>query len=137
MPDSIERSMFYGAKPPIFEKAKILRSKLTGAEKLLWDKLRNKQLAGLRFKSQHPMDIFIADFYCHQLMLVIELDGGVHNTLEQQEYDKGRTAELEAFGIKVIRFTNRQVINDLDNVLDKIRRIAQIRLTELNKEMES
>ncbi len=109
MSDSVERSMFYGAKPPIFEKAKMLRSTMTRAEKLLWDKLRNKQLTGFKFRTQHPMDIFIADFYCHQLMLVIEVDGGVHNTREQQEYDEGRTAELEAYGIKVIRFTNLQI----------------------------
>ncbi len=137
MPDSVERSMFYGAKPPIFEKAKMLRNALTQAEKLLWDKLRNKQLSGFKFRNQHPMDIFIADFYCHQLMLVIEVDGGVHNTYEHKEYDEGRTAELEAYGIKVIRFTNQQVINSLDNVLDEIRRIIQIRLKELKKEMES
>ena len=136
MPDSVERSMFYGAKPPIFEKAKMLRGKLTEAEKLLWDKLRNKQLAGFKFRTQHPIDIFIADFYCHQLLLVIEVDGGVHNTYEQMEYDEGRTAELESYGIKVIRFTNQQLITDLDNVLDKIKHISKIRLKEINKEME-
>ena len=137
MPDSVERSMFYGAKPPIFEKAKMLRGKLTIAEKLLWDKLQNKQLTGFKFRSQHPIDIFIADFYCHQLKLVIEVDGGVHNTYAQQEYDEGRTAELEAYGIKVIRFTNQQVINHLDNAIDEIRRIVQIRLKEVNEEMGS
>ncbi len=72
-------NMFYGATPPIFEKAKILRNNMTRHEKLLWDELRNNRIFGLRFKAQHPIDTFIADFYCHKLKLVIEMDGQYHN----------------------------------------------------------
>ena len=101
-------SMFYNAKADLFAKADLLRKNLTQAESLLWKRLRNNQL-GVRFKSQHPIDIFIADFYCHKLKLVIEIDGGMH--LAQKEHDDGRTSEMEYMGIKVIRFTNEEVEN--------------------------
>jgi len=91
----VERTMFYGAKPIIFERAKALRQNLTKAEKALWDILRKKQMLGLRFKQQHPISIFIADFYCHAIKLVIEVDGNIHNTEENKNYDKARTDELE------------------------------------------
>ena len=110
--------MFYGAKPAIFEKAKILRENMTAAEIKLWSRLNNSQL-GVRFKSQHPIDIFIADFYCHEYKLVVELDGEVHKL--QKDYDEGRTAELERLGIKVIRFTNEEVFTDIENVVKKIK----------------
>ena len=110
--------MFYGAKPAIFEKAKILRENMTAAEITLWSRLNNSQL-GVRFKSQHPIDIFIADFYCHEYKLVVELDGEVHKL--QKDYDEGRTAELERLGIKVIRFTNEEVFTDIENVVKKIK----------------
>lgn len=111
--------MFYGAKPSIFEKAKSLRENMTETEQLLWQRLNKNQL-GVRFKPQHPIDIFIADFYCHKYKLVIELDGKIHN--KQKDYDEGRTAELERFGIKVIRFTNEMVLNHIDEVIEEIQR---------------
>ncbi len=86
----MNREMFYGAGPEIFAKAKILRQKMTTAEKLLWQRLKENQL-GYRFKPQHPIDIFIADFYCHALKLVIEVDGQIHD--HQKDYDEGRTTE--------------------------------------------
>jgi very-short-patch-repair endonuclease len=132
MPDTIEKSMFYGAKPPIFEKAKALRESMTCAEKLLWEKLRNKQLDGLKFRAQHPIDIFIADFYCHQLKLVIEVDGDIHNA--QKEYDLGREAEMEAYGIKTIRFTNEQIENGLESVLTRIKSEINVRVEKLNND---
>mgnify|MGYP000848844986 FL=1 len=111
--------MFYGANPEIFVKAKELRENMTDAEKILWSRLKNKQL-GKRFKPQHPISIFIVDFYCHSKKLVVEIDGGYHKT--QLEYDNGRTYELEHFGIKVIRFTNEEVLNNIDKVLDAIKK---------------
>ncbi len=83
--------MFYNAKPHIFEKAKMLRKYMTNSELILWERLKGKQLLGFRFRPQHPIDIFIADFYCHPLKLVIEVDGGIHKTADQREYDIGRT----------------------------------------------
>ena len=104
-------SMFYNAKPHIFEKAKALRNNMTNSELTLWEKLKGKQMLGLRFRPQHPIDIIIADFYCHPIKLVIEIDGGIHKTTEQKEYDIGRTAELNYLGIEVIRFTNEEIEN--------------------------
>ena len=113
--------MFYGAKRGIFEKAKVLRENMTIAEKHLWSRLNNKQL-GVRFRRQHPIDIFIVDFYCHTFKLVVEIDGGYHK--EQLEYDEGRTAELERFGITVIRFTNDEVMKEIDRVVEEIQKLV-------------
>lgn len=95
--------MFYGAKRTIFQNACELRKSMTQAEEVLWRRLNKNQL-GVRFKAQHPIDIFIVDFYCHKHRLVVEVDGEIH--LSQKEYDEGRTAELERFDLKIIRFTN-------------------------------
>ena len=73
-------SMFYNAKPHIFEKAKVLRKNMTDAEIKLWKQLKGKKLLGLRFRPQHPIDIFIADFYCHQAKLVAEIGGRIHKS---------------------------------------------------------
>ncbi|GAB4246991.1 MAG: hypothetical protein Tsb0034_26070 [Ekhidna sp.] len=71
-------NMFYGATPSIFEKAKMLRQNMTRQELILWKELSANKLLGLRFKAQHPIGNFIADFYCHKLKLVIEIDGDSH-----------------------------------------------------------
>ena len=112
------RDMFYGAKSEIFQYAFELRNNMTEAEKMLWNRLNKNQL-GVRFKAQHPIDIFIADFYCHKYKLVIEVDGDIHE--KQKEYDDGRTFELEHFGIKLIRFTNDEIFRDIDEVVRKIK----------------
>lgn len=69
--------MFYGAPPYIFEKARKLRETMTPAEQILWKYLKKRQLKGCKFRRQHPLSEFIADFYCHSLKLVIEVDGGI------------------------------------------------------------
>ncbi|MBA4301930.1 Very-short-patch-repair endonuclease [Algoriphagus alkaliphilus] len=114
-------NLFYGASPEIHRRAKELRKQMTPAEKILWELLKEKSLGGYKFRRQHPINKFIADFYCHELGLVIELDGSVHDSLDQTEYDSGRTYELEELGLKVIRFKNDQVINELFKVLEEIR----------------
>jgi cyclase len=81
-----EDSMFYGAAPYLFRYAKKLRNNPTKAESLLWDKLKQKQL-GFKFRRQHPVYKYIADFYCHKLKLIIEIDGDYHNETYQKEYD--------------------------------------------------
>ena len=111
--------MFYGAKRSIFQNAKELRKNMTVAENQLWSRINSSQL-GVRFKRQHPIDIFIADFYCHKYKLVVEVDGEYHNDDEQLEYDEGRTVDLERFGITIIRFTNDEVMNDTDRVVEEI-----------------
>ena len=72
------------------------------------------------FRRQHPIEFYIADFYCHNLRLVIEVDGEIHTEREIQSHDEGRTGELERFGIKVLRFTNSQILHDSDLVVEKI-----------------
>jgi len=94
---------------------------MTSAEKLLWNRISKSQIQGFRFKAQHPIDRFIVDFYCHKVKLVIEIDGEVHEMVEQAERDQGRTAELEAFGLKVLRFSNQEVFENLEDVLKTIK----------------
>jgi very-short-patch-repair endonuclease len=114
----MERKMFFGAYPEIFEIAKNLRNNMTPAEKRLWEELRLNKL-GVRFKPQHPMQFFIADFYCYALKLVIEVDGPIHDI--NREKDLQRTAALEELGNVVIRFTNNEVMNNLEVVLSQIK----------------
>lgn len=127
----MERKMFFGAYPEIFANAKRLRENMTRAEKLLWEELRCNKL-GVRFKPQHPMIFFIADFYCYALRLVIEIDGPIHNfTLEK---DENRTKALEEVGNNVIRFTNDEIFNQMPDVLNRIRdKISELK-SKLNKD---
>lgn len=118
----INKPMFYGADPETFEAASILRRNMTLPERILWKKLRNRKLFKVKFRRQHPIDIFIVDFYCHELKLVIELDGEVHFNPESVEYDLGRSAELEKNGIKVLRFSNDQIYSDIDSVINEIQK---------------
>ncbi len=112
--------MFYGAPPHLFEKAKQLRQNMTESEQLLWNELRNNKL-GLRFKAQHPIKNFIADFYCHKAKLALEVDGSIHQLEENKEYDIGRTFELEQLNIRVVRFTNQEVKTDIKKVMESIK----------------
>ena len=83
----IERTMFYGASTNTFDKARLLRNNMTEAETIMWDKLKNRSLFNARFRRQHPIGIFIVDFYCHEYKLVIEIDGEIHLKNEVIEYD--------------------------------------------------
>jgi len=98
--------------------ARTLRRNLTDVERLLWRALRDKQLGGHRFRRQHPIGRYIADFACIEQKLVIELDGGQHQ--EQLAYDEQRTAFIQAQGWQVLRFWNNDVLNNLDGVLTTI-----------------
>ncbi|MNR12151.1 hypothetical protein D3C85_1284910 [compost metagenome] len=97
-----------------------LRNDMTDAERRLWACLRRKQLGGLQFYRQKPLAGYIVDFYCAAARLVIELDGSQHHAPEAIEYDRQRTRELEALGLRVIRFDNRQVLRELPGVLEVI-----------------
>jgi very-short-patch-repair endonuclease len=118
---TIERNMYFGAKKDIILRARELRKDMTAAEEVLWNRLRRKQINGFIFRRQHPIDIFIVDFYCHELKLVIEVDGGIHTEIKVAEYDKGREAEIERFGLKIIRFTNHEVFNNIEIVIKKVK----------------
>ena len=120
--------MFYGASRNIFQKASELRNNMTEAEEAIWKELKNRQFFKARFRRQHPIDIFIADFYCHKHKLVVEIDGEIHNQKEIQEYDDGRTHDIEKLGIKILRFTNEEVMNNIQNVKERI--LNEIKMIE-------
>jgi very-short-patch-repair endonuclease len=86
----------------------------------LWQELRNKKLNGLKFCRQHPLKNFVADFYCSEKSLVIEVDGGVYNNETVKDYDQARTNELKNLGITVLRFTNIEVETNMPDVLKRI-----------------
>ncbi len=111
-----------GTTPEIEQAARKLRNNLTLAESRLWSVLRNKQLERLRFRCQHPVGNFILDFYCPACKLAVEVDGEIH--VQQIDYDEARTSELAKYGYKMLRFTNEQVMNNLPQVLEEIKRVA-------------
>lgn len=121
MKNSNHNSMWRGATATVFSKAQKLRSEMTKAEILLWNKLRENQLLGYKFRRQHPINIYVADFYCHQLNLIIELDGEYHNEENQIIKDKERTENLKFQGVRILRFTNYEVMNEIDSVLNAIK----------------
>jgi very-short-patch-repair endonuclease len=104
--------------------ARVLRKYPTRAEDVLWTQLRGSRFEGAKFRRQVPIDRYVVDFYCHAGKLVVELDGKAARWFS--DYDAGRSEVLERLGIRVIRFTNDEVCNDLDAVLARIR--AELRL---------
>ena len=97
-----------------------LRHGMTPAERKLWARLHDSRLAGFHFRRQQVIEPYIVDFYCHQAALVIEVDGGVH--LEKEEYDHQRDLDLQAHGLRVMRFSNLDVTRHMDIVLEEILR---------------
>lgn len=111
--------MFYAASWIIHKQARDLRKRETKAEKILWNFLSNKKL-GVKFRCQHPINQFIADFYNHELKLVIEVDGEIHLQKQTIEYDEMRTAVFNYYGITVIRFTNEEIFIKVADVISKV-----------------
>jgi very-short-patch-repair endonuclease len=120
--------MYFGANLETQELAKFLRMKMTPSEKLLWERLRRKNIMGFNFRRQHPIFRFIADFYCHELRLVIEADGPIHQVKDRLEKDLNRTAEFNRFGIKVLRFTNQEIKYNMAEVMKKISEEVKVRI---------
>ena len=106
--------------PDQLEFARQLRSTATDAETLLWRHLRGRQLAGRKFRRQHPVPPYVLDFYCEELHLGIELDGGQHYLDEGQQRDQRRSEYLLCQGIRLLRFSNREVLLELPAVLERI-----------------
>ncbi len=106
--------------PPLLQAAHELRQPQTPAEQKLWSHLRNRQLNNLKFRRQHPIEKFIIDFYCAEAKLCIEVDGDSHAEPDQIKYDQARTEWLTEEGYRVIRFTNREVFNQMDAVIERI-----------------
>jgi len=102
------------------ELARELRKKQTSAEAVLWELIRNRQLLGYKFRRQHQFGDYVADFYCHEASLVVECDGPVHQPNEQWHHDKNRDAFMIGQGVRVLRFTNQQILTETKNVIEKI-----------------
>lgn len=116
-------NMHYGASPKLFDLAGELRAKMTTAELILWNIIKVNEWH-LKFRRQHPISNYIADFYCHQIKLVIELDGGYHENKEVKIYEAARENEIKKLGINIIRFKNEEVLNHLENVLNKLNSVV-------------
>lgn len=106
--------------PQLLEFAKIMRSSVNDAENLMWQLLRAKRFMNLKFRRQHVIAPYIVNFYCHELGLVIELDGSQHGTGDVIEYDAERTKFLEALGLTVVRYWNHDVLSRMDMVLENL-----------------
>jgi very-short-patch-repair endonuclease len=96
------------------------RKNPTEAEHMLWQCLRKRQLHGMRFRRQHPIGRYVADFYCHEQKLIVEVDGGIHCLEEQGRLDKERDSVLEAGGYRILRVTNEEVQRAIEVVLMRI-----------------
>jgi very-short-patch-repair endonuclease len=129
----MEKKMFYGAPPNSFQKARLLRNGTTRQEEILWESLRKNKILGVRFRRQHPIGTYVADFYCHSAKLVIELDGPDHNSPAGKEYDAERTFNLNVNGLKVIRFSNHQIDQNLTEVVVEIAKAVQESFTKIEK----
>jgi very-short-patch-repair endonuclease len=105
-------------------RARELRWNMTDAERRLWQLLRRKQLAGFRFRRQATLGPYIADFFCAKARLVVELDGASHTSDKQIAHDGRRTRWMIAHGLRVVRFTNREIFEDADRVADAIYLVA-------------
>jgi very-short-patch-repair endonuclease len=112
-------------------RSRALRSNLTDAEKRLWSRLRQKQILGIQVYRQRPIGNYIVDFYAPTTRLVIEVDGAHHFDTAQASYDRRRSEYLEKLGLKVFRFDDRQVLLELDSVVQVIFRAASESLEPL------
>ena len=113
-------SMWKGAHPDVFSKARELRENMTETEKIMWELLNNDPFRKFKFRRQHPLGNYILDFYSHKLELSIEIDGEYHDKHEQKEYDRLRTEFIAFQGIQELRFKNHEVLNDLGEIKFRI-----------------
>ena len=102
------------------DKRRVLRQDETAAETLVWDRLRDRRLNGLKFRRQYSIGVYVLDFYCPACCLAIEVDGESHAPQEAQEYDAERTKFLSTLGIRVLRFPNIAVYQDIRSVIREI-----------------
>jgi very-short-patch-repair endonuclease len=112
------------ASKHMIDRARSLRQQETPPENLLWLALRNGQIGGLKFRRQHPIGPYVADFFCHSIKLVVELDGMSHSDKKSQDAEKSKY--LESQGYQVLRITNEDVIRDLDAVTREIARLGGV-----------
>lgn len=113
--------MYFSTSVDIMKCASQMRKNPTPAEKALWEKLRKRQIEGQKFRRQHPVNCFIVDFYCREANLAIEVDGNVHDEPQQNERDIEREEILKNLGLRIIRFTNKEIFNDIEDVIKRIK----------------
>ena len=113
--------------------ARELRRTMTPAEQMLWDRLRRKALEGFRFRRQHPIGSYIADFFCNEVGLVVEVDGEVHLSPTQIQKDRFRDIAMKQYTLEVLRFTNCEVQGNLDAVVEQIRNALLERVKQHKK----
>jgi very-short-patch-repair endonuclease len=106
------------------DKRRALRNNMPPAEKLIWDRLRGRQVEGCKFRRQYSIGAFVVDFYMPELKLAIEIDGDSHVGDDAQAYDSERQSLLESKGTRFLRFTNQQVYEELDAVIEAIKRVV-------------
>jgi very-short-patch-repair endonuclease len=123
--DSLDRFGSLPHNPKLMERAKEMRGEMTEAEKKLWDEVLRSKKTGYKFNRQKVIGNYILDFFCSELLLVIEVDGEIHNQTEKKEYDKEREKYLSSIGIKFLRFTNEEVLQDVGGVRQKIEEYLQ------------
>jgi very-short-patch-repair endonuclease len=107
--------------PMLLNRVRHMRPEDTYAEKIAWELLRNRRMFGLKFRRQVPIESFIVDFYCHELRLIFELDGEIHDDLEQIEKDGQRNSRLRDLGYRILRVANGMVMYAADLFAEKIR----------------
>ena len=122
------KKLYIQYNPKLIEVARENRKNQTQAEEKMWfNVLRNRQFAKYKFLRQKPLGNFIADFYCAELMLVIEIDGDSHS--RQKEHDELRSEKLDTYGIKVVRYTNDDVLSNIEGVYQDLKkRIKEIKV---------
>ena len=107
------------------ERRRILRNNQTESEKILWQRLRREQIKGIKFNRQYGIGAYIADFYAAALRLCIEVDGEQHYTKTGKEYDAERDNYMESLNIKILRFKNELVMEDIENVVTEIKKAIE------------
>ena len=131
------QGMYYGASPKLMAYAHQMRNHATVEEGVIWQKWSEDPLQGFNLRRQHPIATFIADFYCHKVRLVIEIDGGNHLQKSVKDYDDFRDEDMRRLGIHVLRFTNGEVFNEPDIVLEKIKQTMKTLKNSVNGNNET
>ncbi|MFK7049322.1 Methionine synthase [Flavobacterium columnare] len=131
-PNVVSKQFWETANPVLYEELKVrakeMRNQPTDAENMLWKVLSNKGIDNFKFRRQHIIGQYIVDFVCLEKNLIVEVDGAIHNLQEQIEHDKLRTEWLESKGFEVIRFTNKEVLTNLFETIEKIRQRLSVKL---------
>jgi very-short-patch-repair endonuclease len=110
------------------EQARLLRREMTPAEKLFWERVRRNKILGLQFRRQQPIEGFIADFYCNAARYIVEIDGNVHEEPTRKKIDVLRRKVFESRGLSEIRFTNKEIMDDIDGVIKRLEDILKEKL---------